>query len=82
MSESEQYLAKALRSLQGAESEFANKRFDNAANRAYYACFQAALAALSNAGIPIQSDKGGGGQACPWYNFTSGGAKPVFWFAD
>lgn len=35
----EQYfLAKALESLQGAESELANKRYNNAANRAYYAC--------------------------------------------
>lgn len=59
MSESEQYLAKAQQSLLGAESEFQNKRLDNATNRAYYACFQAALAALSAAGVPIQRDKGG-----------------------
>lgn len=58
MSESEQYLVKALQSLQGAESEFDNKRFDNTANRAYYACFQAALAALSAAGVPIRRDRG------------------------
>jgi uncharacterized protein (UPF0332 family) len=45
------YLAKALASLAGAESEFANARYDNAANRCYYACFQAAIAALMSAGI-------------------------------
>ena len=48
---SEQYLAKAEASLAGAESEFASGRFDNCANRAYYACFQAAIAALLRAGI-------------------------------
>lgn len=47
----ELYLAKALASLAGAESELAQRRFDNAANRAYYACFQAAVAGLMWAGI-------------------------------
>src|SRR5205823_6359850 len=41
---------KALESLAGAESELANGRYNNAANRAYYACFQAAIAALQRAG--------------------------------
>ena len=45
------YLAKAQASLAGAQSEFANGRFDNCANRSYYACFQAAIAALLYAGI-------------------------------
>jgi uncharacterized protein (UPF0332 family) len=45
------FLAKAELSLAGAESEFANRRYDNCANRAYYACFQAAIAALLRAGI-------------------------------
>jgi uncharacterized protein (UPF0332 family) len=45
------FLAKAEESLAGAESEFANSRYDNCANRCYYACFQAALAALFAAGI-------------------------------
>jgi len=45
------FLAKAERSLAGAESEFVNQRYDNCANRAYYACFQAAIAALLDAGI-------------------------------
>jgi uncharacterized protein (UPF0332 family) len=39
-------LAKARASLAGAQSELEQRRFDNAANRAYYACFQAAIAAL------------------------------------
>ena len=38
------YLTKAEESLAGAESEHANSRFNNCANRAYYACFQAAVA--------------------------------------
>lgn len=45
------YLLKAEESLAGAESEFINGRYDNAANRCYYACFQAAVAALLQAGI-------------------------------
>jgi uncharacterized protein (UPF0332 family) len=45
------YLAKAEESLAGAESEFTNGRYNNTANRCYYACFQAAVAALIGAGI-------------------------------
>lgn len=45
------YLIKARESLAGAESEFANDRFHNCANRCYYACFQAAIAALQRADI-------------------------------
>jgi uncharacterized protein (UPF0332 family) len=33
------YLAKAAESLQTAESEFANGRYNSCANRCYYACF-------------------------------------------
>ena len=40
------YLAKAPESLLTAESEFANGRYNSCANRCYYACFQAAIAAL------------------------------------
>ena len=47
----EAYLAKARESLLGAESECANLRFSNCANRAYYAAFQAAIAALLRDGI-------------------------------
>ena len=45
------YLAKAAESLQTAESEFANGRYNSCANRCYYACFQAAIAALLAEGI-------------------------------
>lgn len=45
------YLRKAQQSLLGAESEAAAGRYDNCANRCYYACFQAAIAALIRAGI-------------------------------
>ncbi len=45
------YLEKAIESLIGAESEYANKRYNNCANRCYYAMFQAAIAALIAAGI-------------------------------
>lgn len=51
------YLAKAEESLAGAESEFASGRYNNCANRAYYACFQAAVAALIGESIR----PGGGG---------------------
>ena len=52
------YLAKAVESLEGAESELANRRFNNCANRCYYACFQAAIAALLAAGIQARSASG------------------------
>jgi uncharacterized protein (UPF0332 family) len=51
------YLTKAWESLRGAESEFGNGRYDNAANRSYYACFQAAIAALLRAGIRPRGDQ-------------------------
>lgn len=44
-------LLKAEESLAGAEREFAGTRFNNCANRCYYACFQAAIVALLHAGI-------------------------------
>ncbi len=53
------FLDKALESLAGAESEFVNERYDNAANRAYYASFHAAIAALQRAGIRPAGDEWG-----------------------
>ncbi len=44
-------MTKALESLAGADSELANRRFNNCANRAYYACYQAAIAAVTRDGI-------------------------------
>ena len=45
------YLTKAEESLRTAESEFANGRYNSCANRCYYACFQAAIAALLAEGV-------------------------------
>lgn len=45
------YLTKAQESMEGAASELANGRFNNCANRCYYACFQAAIAGLLSEGI-------------------------------
>ena len=45
------YLVKATESLLTAESEFVNGRYNSCANRCYYACFQAAIAALLREGI-------------------------------
>ena len=45
------YLAKAAESLASAESDFAAGRYNSCANRAYYACFQAAIIALLREGI-------------------------------
>jgi uncharacterized protein (UPF0332 family) len=45
------YLAKATESLLTAESECVNGRYNSCANRCYYACFQAAIAALLREGI-------------------------------
>lgn len=52
------YLEKAWESLAGAESEYANRRYNNTANRCYYACFQAALHALSEAGFGPTGSRG------------------------
>jgi uncharacterized protein (UPF0332 family) len=43
--------AKAAECLAGARSELANGRYNNAANRAYYAAYNAAIVALIRAGV-------------------------------
>jgi len=45
------YLAKARATLTGAELELASSLYHNAVNRAYYACYQAAVAALVAEGV-------------------------------
>jgi uncharacterized protein (UPF0332 family) len=45
------YISKAAESMAGAESEYANGRYDNCASRCYYACFQAGVHALLVAGL-------------------------------
>lgn len=49
------FRGKGQQCLEGAASEFDAKRYDNCANRAYYACFHMALAALMEAGIIFAS---------------------------
>jgi uncharacterized protein (UPF0332 family) len=51
MDEEEVHVIKARECLAGAASELAFGRFNNAANRAYYACFHAAIVALLRAGV-------------------------------
>ena len=51
MTEAERYLAKAGESLASAEADVAAGRYNSAANRAYYAAFQAVVAALIHAAI-------------------------------
>lgn len=55
---SDAFLAKAAESLAGAPSEFGNGRYNNVANRAYYAAFQAAIAALDLAGVRPSRGRG------------------------
>ena len=52
------FLDKALESLAGAEGEFLNGRYNNCANRCYYACFQAAIVALQRAGMAPRGASG------------------------
>ena len=53
------FLRKARESISGANSESSNGRYNNAANRCYYACFQVAIAALLRAGIrPPDPERG------------------------
>ena len=51
------HLQKALECLDGAQSEAANRRFNNVANRAYYSAFLAAIYALTQAGIQPQGSQ-------------------------
>src|SRR3954469_25405943 len=55
------FLVKAEECRAGAESEFVNGRYNNCANRAYYACFQAAIHAVTTFDIrpPRATDQRG-----------------------
>ena len=55
--EAARYLAKARESLASAEADLVAGRHNSAANRAYYAAFQAAVAALVRAGVRPADDK-------------------------
>lgn len=48
------FLIKARRNLQAAQLLFDHQMYDESANRAYYAAFQAALAALAAIGIQTE----------------------------
>ena len=52
------FLAKATENLAAAESEFTTGRYNSCANRCYYACFQAAIAALDDAGVLLSDRRG------------------------
>ena|SRR5579875_3436074 len=45
------FVAKAAESLASAEADFSAGRYNSCANRCYYACFQAAIAALIRVGV-------------------------------
>jgi uncharacterized protein (UPF0332 family) len=50
----DEFLAKAKENLEAAEMLFDHHLYNAAVNRAYYAAFQAAIAALVNQGIAIE----------------------------
>jgi len=56
--EAQIYLIKAVESLTSAQEDYAAARYNSCANRAYYACFQAAVAALLAARIRPASPRG------------------------
>jgi uncharacterized protein (UPF0332 family) len=51
VTEAERYLAKAREALASCAADLAAGRYNSAANRAYYAAFQATIAALASIGI-------------------------------
>lgn len=51
------FLAKSEESLASAKDDLAKKRFNSCANRAYYACYQAAVAVLIAHGVTPPSKK-------------------------
>ncbi len=59
MTEAERHLAKAKESLASARADNRARRHNSAANRAYYAAFQAAVAALIDADIRPANDDWG-----------------------
>jgi uncharacterized protein (UPF0332 family) len=58
------FLDKAAESLASARADFAAGRYNSCANRAYYACYQSAVAALIAAGL-MSSDTDGRNQHGP-----------------
>lgn len=58
MEEIAAYLSKSKESLASAKDNLKSKRYNSCANRAYYACYQAAIAALLKHGISPVGGKG------------------------
>lgn len=56
--EAQAYRAKAEESLASAQDDLAAGRYNSCANRAYYTCFQAAIAALLIAGVQPVNPRG------------------------
>ena len=55
------FWTKAEENLASASSEYINGRYNACANRCFYACFQAAIVALSAAGIAASANNWGHG---------------------
>lgn len=66
------YLSKAQESLASAQSEFANGRYNSCANRCYFACFQAAVAALVRGGVVSAGPRAQLGHAYVQAQFAGG----------
>jgi uncharacterized protein (UPF0332 family) len=49
----QEYLVKAIESLEEAAAEYEAGRYNNSTNRAYYACLQAAIHALIADGMAL-----------------------------
>lgn len=58
MADHDVYLHKAIESLASAQSDFDNGRYNSAANRSYFACLHAAVAALTREGLRFRSGDG------------------------
>lgn len=56
--EARAYLTKAVESLASAQIDYEATRYNSCANRVYYACFQAAVAALLAVGIRPANPRG------------------------
>lgn len=57
MEEITAYLKKSRESLASAKDDLRNKRYNSCANRAYYACYQAAAALLIKNGLVVSKEK-------------------------
>ena len=70
MEEARTHLTKAVERLTSGQIDFAAARYHSCANQAYYACFQAAVAALLAAGIRPASPRGAWSHACVQSQFN------------